>query len=729
VVLLSPVPFHLASRLGVNNLKIASLYRIISGFLSASKWNTNATRIETAFANTISRDGSAPNDMEANLDLGDNRIINVGAPVNLNDAVRLQDVLDVTAGDFVVAADWTDIVDKPATFPPEAHTQAASTITDFTEAVQDVVGAAVVGGTNITATYNDITGQVTIDATGALAGDWNTLANKPSTFTPSAHTQAFSTLTDGQEAVEDLIGSSIIAGTDITVSYNDGTGKTTINSTGGGGGTTNWVNFVDEFGGNPDGVTSNDAAFTASEASSYNTIFLPQGNYWTTKLNSFFNKNYIGEGKILISSGTSVLPGKRNLATTPSFGGISSEYGESGDTKLPEMMYEYVRAGTRENLNNHYFQAGANGKFTRFFSLSGSSGTNAHLVAAANATATTADLNSATGLIVGDTIGFMLNDGATATDTVVISNIAVGGGVGGSDRITFSPALANTYPYAGSDYAVPTYISGYATNSRVSKGYRTNNAHQFFTVDAGANSGGDVYGIVGRIANSYVVKPGQTDFFEGCTVAFIGGDMAFTGDGQYGTPWEFNTTDQGFDVAVINVHSYGRTNDTGARRVTWIHDFAKSEGSKPIDVFYSMHGKGRVGIDMTLADFSSDGERAIQMKTGQRIYFDASANAAPGTRARGFWGNVQGDTYITAMNDGSDGLDLWVGGVRAFRGRSTSINSSLQFNLANNLVATGHIATARTKAIYLDGLGSNTYISFDGSSIYMFKNGSLVQTW
>ena len=118
-------------------MKISPLYRIISGFLSASKWNTNAARIETAFANTISRDGSAPNDMETNLDLGDNRIINVGAPVNLNDAVRLQDILDVTAGDFVVAADWDDIVDKPSTFPPSTHNQTASTITDLTEAVQD----------------------------------------------------------------------------------------------------------------------------------------------------------------------------------------------------------------------------------------------------------------------------------------------------------------------------------------------------------------------------------------------------------------------------------------------------------------------------------------------------------------------------------------------------------------------------------------------------------------
>ena len=57
------------------------------------------------------------------------------------------------------------------------------------------------------------------------SGDWNTLTNKPATFPPE------------QEAVEDLVGASIVAGTNVTVSYNDTTGKTTVNSTAAGGGT------------------------------------------------------------------------------------------------------------------------------------------------------------------------------------------------------------------------------------------------------------------------------------------------------------------------------------------------------------------------------------------------------------------------------------------------------------------------------------------------------------
>ena len=208
--------------------------------------------------------------------------------------------------------------------------------------------------------------------------------------------------------------------------------------------------------------------------------------------------------------------------------------------------------------------------------------------------------------------------------------------------------------------------------------------------------------------------------------------MAFTGDGQYGTPWEFNTTDGGFDVAVINVNSYGRTNDTGAKRVTWIHELVKSEGTKPIDVFYALHGKGRVGLDLTLGDFSSDGERAIQLKSGQRIYFDASANAAPGTRARGFWGNVQGDSYMTHGTDGSgEFVDIYCAGVRGWRQRAASVNTSLQINVSNNVnVGAGFtMGVSTTGKLALDGIGGGTYLHYDGSTVRLYKGGAVVASW
>lgn len=54
--------------------------------------NTNNTSIETAMENTLSRDGTTPNTMSANLDMNSNRIVNLAQPANSSDAARLVDV-------------------------------------------------------------------------------------------------------------------------------------------------------------------------------------------------------------------------------------------------------------------------------------------------------------------------------------------------------------------------------------------------------------------------------------------------------------------------------------------------------------------------------------------------------------------------------------------------------------------------------------------------------------
>lgn len=59
--------------------------------------NNNNDLIEAAFEKTLSRDGTAPNQMEANLDLNSHRIVNLAEPLNPNDACRLQDLNDVLA--------------------------------------------------------------------------------------------------------------------------------------------------------------------------------------------------------------------------------------------------------------------------------------------------------------------------------------------------------------------------------------------------------------------------------------------------------------------------------------------------------------------------------------------------------------------------------------------------------------------------------------------------------
>ena len=58
-------------------VKITPLSDVTAGYASATASNTNNTRIEQAFDNTLSRDGSSPNQMEADIDLNSNDLLNV----------------------------------------------------------------------------------------------------------------------------------------------------------------------------------------------------------------------------------------------------------------------------------------------------------------------------------------------------------------------------------------------------------------------------------------------------------------------------------------------------------------------------------------------------------------------------------------------------------------------------------------------------------------------------
>lgn len=65
---------------------------------------------------------------------------------------------------------------------------------------------------------------------------WSDLSGVPATFSPSAHTHPAADITDFAEAVDDRVAALLVAGANITLTYNDGANTLTIASTGGGGG-------------------------------------------------------------------------------------------------------------------------------------------------------------------------------------------------------------------------------------------------------------------------------------------------------------------------------------------------------------------------------------------------------------------------------------------------------------------------------------------------------------
>ncbi len=81
---------------------------------AANTINRNNDRIETALENTLSRDGTSPNAMHANLDMNSNRILNLPLPEDDTEPARFGDVQDLSVEGFSFGAittatpDFTD---------------------------------------------------------------------------------------------------------------------------------------------------------------------------------------------------------------------------------------------------------------------------------------------------------------------------------------------------------------------------------------------------------------------------------------------------------------------------------------------------------------------------------------------------------------------------------------------------------------------------------------------
>ena len=119
--------------------------------------------------------------------------------------------------------------------------------TPFAEAVDDRVNGLLVAGSNITLTYNDVANTLTIDSTGGGAGDLDDLTDVVITGVASGDMLRYNGsnfvnvqpvaahITDFAEAVDDRVNALLVAGTDITLTYNDVGNTLTIDSTGGAG--------------------------------------------------------------------------------------------------------------------------------------------------------------------------------------------------------------------------------------------------------------------------------------------------------------------------------------------------------------------------------------------------------------------------------------------------------------------------------------------------------------
>ncbi len=194
---------------------------LASGYRSSNRLNENFDKIREALENTVSRDGSVPNQMEAALDMNSNRVVNVGAPIEPNDAVRLVDLEGVTGGSGA-ALD--------------------------AEAIRDILAATLVAGTNVEIVENDGADTIVISATGGATLDTEAVrdiigttllagSNVNIIVDDVANTVSVSCTMD-QEVIRDTVASFIVAGSNVTVVHDDAANTFTISAVGAGGGLT-----------------------------------------------------------------------------------------------------------------------------------------------------------------------------------------------------------------------------------------------------------------------------------------------------------------------------------------------------------------------------------------------------------------------------------------------------------------------------------------------------------
>lgn len=288
-------------------------------------------------------DGSITNVKLANmptLTIKGNNTGGSAAPVDLTKAQVLT-LLNVADG---ATANSTDAFLLSRT--NHTGTQLSTTISDFSEAVDDRIAVTIVGGTNVTTTYDDVANTLTIASAGGTPGA-NSVTNAILAQMPtltikgnntggtanaadltkaqvltllnvadgatanstdaslrdrSTHTgtQLASTISDFSEATDDRVASLLTAGTGITLNYNDAGNSLQISAAAAASGTftplgtgavarTQDVKMMEtcvsvtDYGADPTGVADSTAAFTNAIARN-ERVFVPKGTYKVSSL-------------------------------------------------------------------------------------------------------------------------------------------------------------------------------------------------------------------------------------------------------------------------------------------------------------------------------------------------------------------------------------------------------------------------------------------------------------
>ena len=136
---------------------LSTISNLASSTTAETAINSNFTRIAASFENTLSLDGSTPNAMKDDFDVGGYRIINLGAPIDPNDAVRYSDFLQISTAltpEFITTIEGVEALATQAAADAAAAAQSAADAASY-------IGAPISAPKWTTARTITLTGDVT----------------------------------------------------------------------------------------------------------------------------------------------------------------------------------------------------------------------------------------------------------------------------------------------------------------------------------------------------------------------------------------------------------------------------------------------------------------------------------------------------------------------------------------------------------------------------------------
>lgn len=210
-----------------------TLPTINSGYLSTETLNSAFTTISTAFDNTLSRDGTTPNQMSADLDMNGHTILNLVTsddPASVITREEMQEYVDERAEGLIVQRTESFTATAGQTvfnLTSFAYTPNSGNIavyvnglrkfspTDYTETDLDTITflSGLVLSDKVIVVQNDYLATVSlpshthtwstitnIPSYASRWPAWDEVTSKPATFTPAAHTHSAADITSGRLA-------------------------------------------------------------------------------------------------------------------------------------------------------------------------------------------------------------------------------------------------------------------------------------------------------------------------------------------------------------------------------------------------------------------------------------------------------------------------------------------------------------------------------------------------